>query len=101
MPFEPGVSGNPGGRRAEKPYRDMLRKVMFEEVGFDPQEPPRTKLEAVCRKHYAVALGGSESAMKEIADRLDGKAIQQIEADVQTNNVSEIRMVPVAPVPSE
>jgi hypothetical protein len=98
MPFEPGVSGNPGGRRAEKPYRDALRKVLAEETTFEPEGAPRTKLEAVCRKHVAVAMQGSESAMREIADRLDGKAIQQIEADVQTNNVSEIRMVPVAPV---
>ena len=97
MPFEPGVSGNPGGRRAEKPYRDMLRKILLEEPDFEPDGPPKNKLEAVCRKQVEVARAGSEAAMKEIADRLDGKAVQQIDADVQATTVNEIRMVPVAP----
>lgn len=98
MPFEPGTSGNPGGRRAEKPYRDMLRKILLEEPGFEPVEPPKNKLEVVCRKHFEVAREGSESAMREIADRLDGKAVQQIDAEVTGTMAQEIRMTPVAPI---
>jgi hypothetical protein len=79
--FQPGQSGNPGGRRKEKPYRDALRKVLAELVTDEDPKEPRTKLEAVARKHVAEALEGEMTAIHGIADRLDGKPAQAIGAD--------------------
>lgn len=79
--WQPGSSGNPGGRRKEKPYRDALRKVLCEELGsIDPAEP-KTKLEGVIRAHIAKALAGDVTAIAHIADRMDGKVPQAIVGD--------------------
>lgn len=94
MTFQPGQSGNPGGRRKEKPYRDALRKVLAEEAGFEPaKSETRTKLEAVARKHVAEALAGEMSAVKEIAERLDGKVPQAIANDDESGEPFVIRVI--------
>jgi hypothetical protein len=76
--FQPGESGNPGGRRNERPYRDALRKVLCELATDKEPAKPKTKLEAVARRHVTEALGGDTSAINGIADRLDGKPAQAI-----------------------
>lgn len=79
MPFEPGVSGNPGGRsRKEKPFRDALRKVLAE-LAEDPNPAkPKTKLEAIARAHVVKALAGDTPSTIHIAERLDGKVPQAL-----------------------
>jgi hypothetical protein len=78
MPFKPGQSGNPGGRRKEKPYRDALRKVLAEEFSFGPRGVTHTKLEAIVREHVNKALAGDVAAIREIIDRMDGKVPQGV-----------------------
>jgi uncharacterized protein DUF5681 len=101
MPFVPGQSGNPGGRRKEKPYRDALRKVLAEDQGFDPQGQPLTKLEGVVRAHVAKAHGGDVSAIQSIADRLDGKVPQALigsdDPDDAPLTIQHIELIAVAP----
>jgi hypothetical protein len=80
MAFQPGQSGNPGGRRKEKPYRDALRKALAE-LAADEAPSPRTNLEAVIRAHVERAKGGDVQAIAHIADRLDGKVPQAIVGD--------------------
>ena len=70
MPFEPGKSGNPGGRVREKPYRDALR-IELAAAGEDQKA-----LRAVARAHIAAASSGDMQAIRELADRLDGKVPQ-------------------------
>jgi ribosomal protein L17 len=76
MPFKSGQSGNPAGRRAEKPFADALRMELAA-AGTDHKA-----LRKVAATLIAKAQDGDMSAIKELADRLDGKAVQGIEADV-------------------
>ena len=71
-PFKPGQSGNPGGRPKTKPFRDALRRAV-EAAGDDTQ-----RLDMVALALYSKALEGDVSAIKEVADRLDGKVPQGI-----------------------
>lgn len=104
MPFQPGQSGNPGGRRKEKPYRDALRKVLLE-IEDDPHpEQPKTRLEAVVRAHVIAAVDGDVSAINGIADRLDGKVPQALVGDDEEspiNVVSKIVREIVRPDPKD
>lgn len=43
------------------------------------------KLRALAKKLYDMALEGNTYAMKEIGDRLEGKAIQQVEQTVEVS----------------
>lgn len=76
MPFEKGKSGNPGGRPKVKPFADALRMELAE-AGADHK-----KLREIARNLIALASKDDEKALpaiKEIADRMDGKPAQAIE----------------------
>lgn len=93
MPFQPGQSGNPGGRRKEKPYRDALRKVLAEQLGsIDPDEP-KTKLEGVIRAHVAKALAGDVTAIQHIAERMDGKVPQAVVGDDEEDPINVVHKI--------
>jgi hypothetical protein len=80
MPFEPGQSGNPGGRsKNEKLYRDALRKAVLAIADSDPDK--RKKIELIAEKHVESCLEGKQDAINALADRLDGKAVQAIAND--------------------
>jgi hypothetical protein len=93
MPFEPGVSGNPGGRRKERPFRDALRKVLAELATDEAPAKPKTKLEVVARAHVEKAIAGDVPAIKEIADRLDGKVPQAVTNDDGSGEPFVIKIV--------
>lgn len=69
MAFEKGQSGNPGGRPKEKLWRQALMVALKDEDG--------AKLRRIAEKVAMLAEAGDMQAVKEIGDRLDGKAIQQ------------------------
>lgn len=92
MPFQPGVSGNPGGRRKERPYRDALRKVLAEESDAAELQP-KTKLEAVVRAHVTRAMAGDASSIVHIADRLDGKVPQAIVGDDDESPINVVNRI--------
>lgn len=66
---------NPVGRKADKQVRDALLAALR-------QDPSRLKLAA--EKVWEKAIEGDLSAFKEIADRIDGKAVQPIGGDDET-----------------
>ena len=68
--WKKGVSGNPGGRAADKPFRDMLLRVLAE----DDWKKLRNLVLAVSRK----AEKGDLGAIAIILDRLEGKVPQAI-----------------------
>ena len=75
MPFEPGKSGNPDGRpKKEKSFAAMLNIAIKEAHGDG------NKLRAVADALVVKAIAGDVPAIKEIADRLDGKVTQEIDA---------------------
>lgn len=73
MAYAKGQSGNPGGRPKEKPWADALRAALSE-LDADGIKKLRKVAEAMVNK----ALEGDVPAIKEIGDRLDGKAVQAL-----------------------
>lgn len=72
MPFIKGQSGNPRGRRAEKPFRDALR-LELAALGEDQKA-----LREVARKMIERGRKGDLQAATVIRDTLDGKPAQAI-----------------------
>ena len=64
---------NPRGQQRDKPYREALRMELAE-MGVDLK-----KLREVARAHIEKAAAGDMQAIKELADRLDGKPAQMLE----------------------
>lgn len=71
-PWKPGQSGNPNGR-PPKPrcIVDALRSI-----GSEPFGEYESRIEALCRLVYELALKGTPWAVQFIADRTEGKPIQ-------------------------
>ena len=63
---------NPRGQQRDKPFRDALRLAVA-----DAEDNPR-KLRKLAEALYDKAETGDVQAIKEIADRLDGKPAQAI-----------------------
>jgi len=73
--FRRGRSGNPGGRPKEKPFKAAL-DMELKAAGEDHK-----KLRGIARKLIACAEKGESWAIREIADRLDGRPAQEITGD--------------------
>ena len=69
MPFAKGQSGNPGGRPKDRPFADALR-MELKAAGDDHRA-----LRKIARALIAKAEDGDLAAIREVADRLDGKAV--------------------------
>jgi hypothetical protein len=74
-PFQPGQSGNPNGRPKSKPFKRALSEAL------KAAEDDSDILKAVALALVAKAKDGDVPAIKEIADRLDGKVTQPIGGD--------------------
>src|SRR4030095_12450275 len=74
MAWKTGESGNPTGKKPgtlkEKPYRDALRMEIAAAEDFKD-------LRSIARAHLEKARSGDIAAIKELADRLDGKPAQE------------------------
>lgn len=96
MPFEKGQSGNPGGRKKDKPWADALRLV----VNRDDDEGKK-RLVKIAEQCVKAAEAGDLQAMREIGDRLDGKPAQAIiggdDDDPVIKSVTKIELVGVRP----
>lgn len=78
MTFEAGKSGNPGGRPKSKPFKEAL---MIEALSAERGEEclaPKGSLRWNARQ---LLEQGEVSAIRELADRLDGKVPQGISGD--------------------
>lgn len=73
MSFEAGKSGNPGGRpKGDKQFRDALN------VAIKRTEGDKTMLAHIAEALVAKAMLGDVPACNVIADRLDGKPMQDV-----------------------
>jgi hypothetical protein len=84
MAFKKGISGNPGGRTGEKIFTDALRLELHR---VDPQDKDkRKKINRLAEKLVSCALDdGAGWAFGMIADRLEGKPVQVVDATVDDN----------------
>ncbi|MBL8845453.1 MAG: hypothetical protein JNN24_06745 [Hyphomicrobium zavarzinii] len=71
MVFKKGQSGNPGGRPKSKLFREALLAELAA-AGEDTME-----LRDIARKLIDMAKEGDIQAVKEVADRLEGKPAQE------------------------
>ena len=75
MVWKPGESGNPGGTRSPKPFRDALRMTLAE-AGDDLKA-----LRRIAQKLLDKAEAGDLTAIQAVADRLDGRPPQSVGGD--------------------
>jgi hypothetical protein len=72
MPFEPGQSGNPSGTKTERKFLAALLRAIAQDNS--------ARLRQAAEKLLDFAASGEAWAIKELADRLDGRAPQAIQA---------------------
>jgi hypothetical protein len=84
MAFRKGISGNPGGKSGQKIFTDALR---LELNRIDPNDKDkRKKINRLAEKLVECAIEDKQGwAFNLIADRLEGKAAQQIDHNVIDN----------------
>jgi hypothetical protein len=81
MAFKKGISGNPGGKSREKMFTDALR-LELNRIDPDDKEK-RKKVNKLAEKLVECAMEGKQSwAFQQIADRLEGKPVQVVDATV-------------------
>lgn len=79
------MAGNANsGRKAEKPFRDALR-IQLKEAGEDHKA-----LRLIAAKLIDMAASGDMQAIKELADRTDGKSVQQVDADITVRSIEDL-----------
>lgn len=74
--FQPGVSGNPGGR-PRKFISEAYERLAFQRDQEDKHG--RTYAELLAEAQFREAIKGKTQAAREMTDRLEGKATQPIE----------------------
>ena len=84
MRFQKGQSGNPGGRRKEQKFRAALAMALSE-TDKDSGQP---KLRRIADNLVNAAIKGESWAIREVADRVDGKAVQAV--DLETDRKQSI-----------
>jgi hypothetical protein len=86
MPFQPGNTLARNGKHRE--FAQALRIAVAEAC-----EKGGTKLRALADKLVEQGLAGNVHALREIADRLDGKSVQAINVDKE----ERIKLIAVVP----
>lgn len=97
MAFQPGQSGNPSGRGTEKVWRDALLRAVRRRENLQPDDGKAPqRLELIAEAMVIKAISGDVQAGREIGDRLDGKALQQIQAEIDTGERAVISDQPMS-----
>lgn len=90
MPFQKGVSGNPGGR----PKKDWTWGQLLEEVANEIEpKSGRPFKELVSRRLWIDAVNGNIAAQKEIMNRMEGLPIAKTEISGKDGEKLEIEII--------
>jgi hypothetical protein len=81
--FPKGVSGNPNGRPRLTRLTESLRRLIAE---TNPHAHEETIAETIAQTLVTMALAGDIAAIKEIADRTEGKPKQSLDLDVSVQD---------------
>jgi len=81
--FKKGETGNPSGRPKLTRLTEALREQLAEAM---PNAPERTIAETLARTLIREGIGGNVQAIREIADRTEGKPMQKVDLDLQIND---------------
>jgi hypothetical protein len=86
MTFQPGQSGNPLGNVYRQEFMRELRIALAKDYG--KAKSKRKRLAAIADTLTLKACKGEAWAVLEIANRLDGKPLQQINASMNVDATS-------------
>jgi hypothetical protein len=78
-PFQPGVSGNPGGRPKKSPVTDEMRELLSKKVPGDKEGRTYATIVALRLVNQAITGKGNVNAIRELLDRVEGKPVQSNE----------------------
>lgn len=82
------MAGNANsGRKQEKPFRDALR-MEISKAGSKAKS-----LRNIARKLIDMAEEGNMAAIRELADRTDGKVPMNVEGDEENPIIHEVRWI--------
>lgn len=81
--FPKGETGNPNGRPKLTKLTEALREQLSE---INPDAPEETVAEQIARALISEAKTGNVQAIREIADRTEGKPMQKVDLDLQIND---------------
>lgn len=90
MAWQKGQSGNPDGRPKGKPWADAIRRALARR-----EQTGGAGLNQLADKLIDAAVEGDMVAMREVADRLDGKPMQSIDAEFRGSLTSVIEALPM------
>ena len=87
--FKKGTSGNPGGRPKRRLVTDAYAKYLASEVPREVRnamrlEPGATWAECIAVAQIRKASRGSHECARELREAVEGKAMQRIELDTQS-----------------
>ena len=80
--FQPGQSGNPGGRPKKRVISDL-----YEEMLSDPEFVGEVK--SSIRKMVLSGRMVGQLLLKEMTERTEGKVVQPVEADINVSSLAE------------
>lgn len=80
MTFQPGQITNPLGAVAQQEFTRALRKALHVEI--DDNGTKQKRLNVIANKLATKACEGEAWAIGMVADRIDGRALQQVSANV-------------------
>jgi hypothetical protein len=86
MTFQPGQVTNPLGAVAQQEFTRALRKALHVEI--DDNGTKQKRLNVIANKLASKACEGEAWAIGMVADRIDGRALQQVSASVGVDATS-------------
>jgi len=89
--FKPGQSGNPGGRPKRGPLTDAYERALSQLIPGDKEG--RTIADLIAAALVKQAAKGNLAAVRELADRVEGKAVQPVqpvEKDDESNVIHRV-----------
>lgn len=75
-PWKPGESGHPEGRPTKKPITEAYTELANQPVPGDKKK--RTFAQLLALAQFQQAIKGKTDAAREVADRIQGRAAQEI-----------------------
>lgn len=94
MPFQKGKSGNPNGKRSEALFYAALDKALK-----DHKDGPDKRLFKIANNLVKAAEASEQWAIREIADRLDGKpalTVNNRNENVTAREMSDAELLSIA-----
>lgn len=97
--WKPGQSGNPAGRPKIRPYKEALDRVL-KAIGESAGRDAAHAMDQIAAAHVTKCMSGDMAAIKELAERHDGKVPQAVVGGDEDDNpikIETIRRIIVRP----